>query len=149
MEHIFYRASIIYLVGILGIWKAIPVGIMLKAHPLETAILTSLGSITTVYFLYYIGEKAKYWVMKKWSKEKLEQTTARFSRISHKYGVAGLGLICPGLFGPITTILVGLIIIPNTSRLMPFLVAGIVLWSLGLTYLAESGISLAQYLISK
>ena len=140
MGDAFFRMISIYLVGIAGIWKAIPVGIALKSHPFETATLTALGSITTVIGLYYSGEPVKRWVMRKWSKEKLENKKGRFSQIMDKYGVVGLGIICPGLFGPISTILVGLLIVPKTSRLMPYLVAGIIFWSFLLTWVAITGV---------
>lgn len=130
----------IYLVGIAGIWKAIPVGIALKSHPIETASLTALGSITTVFGLYYSGESVKKWVMKKWSKEKLESKKGKFSQIMDKYGVVGLGIICPGIFGPISTILVGLLVVPRTNRLMPYLVVGIIIWSFLLTWVAIAGV---------
>lgn len=140
MENIIIRIASIYLVGITGIWKAIPVGIAMKAHPIETASFTALGSITTVYLLFYFGERVKSWVLKKWSKEKLEGKKGRLGQIMDKYGTAGLGIICPGLFGPITTIIVGLLIVKPTSKLMPYLVIGIILWSFLLTYVAVLGV---------
>lgn len=140
MEHIFFRIISIYLVGIAGIWKAIPVGIALQAHPIETASFTALGSITTVILLYYFGERVKKYVMKKWSQEKLDSKKGRLSHIMDKYGTAGLGIICPGLFGPITTIIVGLLIVKPTGKLMPYLIIGIILWSFALTYIAVTGV---------
>jgi len=146
MENIAIRIFSIYLVGIAGIWKAIPVGIALKSHPIETASFTALGSITTVIVLYYFGESVKKWALKKWSKEKLESRKGKFSHIMDKYGVIGLGMICPGLFGPITTIIVGLLIVKQTSRLMPYLIIGIVLWSFLLTWAAIIGIDVVESL---
>jgi uncharacterized membrane protein len=146
MENVFFRIASIYLVGITGIWKAIPVGIALQAHPIETASFTALGSVTTVIFLYHFGERVKKWVMKKWSQEKLESKKGRLSNIMDKYGAAGLGILCPGLFGPITTIIVGLLIVSPTSRLMPYLVVGIIIWSFLLTYLSVIGFDLLKVL---
>ena len=134
MENTLLRIFSIYLVGITGIWKAIPVGIALKSHPIEIGTFTALGSITTVYILYYFGENVKKWVLKKWSKEKLESRKGKFTTILEKYGVVGVGFICPGPFGPITSIIVGLLIIHPTKKLMPYLVVGIVFWSFALTW---------------
>jgi membrane protein DedA with SNARE-associated domain len=145
MEEALVRIVSIYLVGITGIWKSIPLGIMLESHPLEIAILTSLGSITAVFILFFLGDYVKVRTLKKWNPEKLEKRTNSFSKIMDKYGTAGIGIICPGLFGPITCIIVGLLVVPKTSRLMPFLTIGIVLWSFALTYLATSGIDLIKY----
>ena len=144
MENALLRVLTIYLTGMTGIWKGIPVGIVLKSHPVEIASLTALGSITTVILLYYFGEPVKKWVLKKWSKEKLERKKDAFSNIMDKYGIIGLGIICPGIFGPITTIIVGLLIVKHTSRLMPYLVIGIILWSFVLTLFAVSGFNIIK-----
>ena len=144
MENSLLRMVSIYLVGITGIWKAIPVGIALKSHPVEIASFTALGSITTVYILYYFGESVKRWVSRKWSKEKLEKKKGRFTKIMDKYGIIGIGIICPGPFGPITSIIVGLLVVKQTSRLMPYLVIGIIFWSFVLTWFAVSGFRLVQ-----
>jgi len=144
MQNTLIRILTIYLVGITGIWKAIPVGIALKSHPIEIATFTSLGSITTVFILYYFGDKVKGWVTKKWSQEKLESRKGRFTKIMDKYGIIGIGVICPGPFGPITSIIVGLLVVKQTSRLMPYLVIGIIIWSFALTWFAVSGFKILQ-----
>lgn len=146
MENTFWRVFTLYLVGITGIWKAIPVGIALKSHPIEIGTITSLGSITTVYLIYFFGEQVKGWVNRKWSKEKLESKTGKFAKIMDKYGMVGIGILTPGLFGPITSIILGLLVIKRTSRLMPYLATGIILWSFALTWFAVSGFHLIQRL---
>ena len=144
MENMLLRIISIYLVGIAGIWKAIPVGIALKSHPIEIATFTALGSITTVYVLYYFGENVKRWVLRRWSKYKLERKKGKFTRIIDRYGVVGLGIISPGLFGPIASIIVGLLVVKQTSRLMPYLIIGIIFWSFALTWFAVSGYNLIK-----
>jgi hypothetical protein len=144
MENIVLRILTIYLVGITGIWKAVPVGIALKAHPLETATFTALGSITTVFTLFYSGEFVRRWIQKKWGKEKIESKKGRLSLIMQKYGTPGLGLICPGLFGPITTIVIGLMVVKPASKLMPYLVAGIIFWSFLLTWIGMASVGFVK-----
>jgi uncharacterized membrane protein len=144
MDNTIIKYFTIYLVGITGIWKAIPVGIALKSSLYETACFTALGSITTVIILYYFGEPVKQWAIKKWGKDKMDKRKGKFSAIMDKYGVVGLGLLTPGPFGPITTIIVGLLIVKNTSRLMPYLIAGIIIWSFILTLLATTSMDLLK-----
>jgi uncharacterized membrane protein len=144
MDNTIIKYFTIYLVGITGIWKAIPVGIALKSSLYETACFTALGSITTVIILYYFGEPVKQWAIKKWGKDKMDKRKGKFSAIMDKYGVVGLGLLTPGPFGPITTIIVGLLIVKNTSRLMPYLIAGIIIWSFILTWVASTSIDLLK-----
>ena len=146
MDNVFLKVLTIFLAGMAGIWKGIPIGMILKSHPMSIAALTALGSITTVLILYYFGEFAKQWVLKKWSKEKLERRKGKFSSIMDKYGIIGLGIICPGIFGPITSIIVGLLIVKQTSRLMPYLIIGIILWSFVLTWFAVSGFNMLNNL---
>jgi uncharacterized membrane protein len=144
MDNTIIKYFTIYLVGITGIWKAIPVGIALKSSLYETACFTALGSITTVIILYYFGEPVKQWAIKKWGKDKMDKRKGKFSAIMDKYGVVGLGLLTPGPFGPITTIIVGLLIVKNTSRLMPYLIAGIIIWSFILTWVATTSVGLLK-----
>jgi uncharacterized membrane protein len=144
MDNTIIKYFTIYLVGITGIWKAIPVGIALKSSLYETACFTALGSITTVIILYYFGEPVKQWAIKKWGKDKMDKRKGKFSAIMDKYGVVGLGLLTPGPFGPITTIIVGLLIVKNTSRLMPYLIAGIIIWSFILTWVASTSVDLLE-----
>lgn len=134
----------IYLVGITGIWKGIPVGMALKSTLIETASITALGSITAVMILYYFGEPVKRWAIKNWGKDKLNKRKGKFSAVMDKYGVVGLGLLTPGPFGPITTIIVGLLIIKNTAKLMPYLIAGIIIWSFILTWVATTSLDLVK-----
>lgn len=144
MVNMIIRAFTIYIVGITGIWKAIPVGLALKSNPIEIAVFTALGSITTVILLFYFGESVKRWVLKNWSKDKLEKRKSKFSHIINKYGVVGVGIITPGLFGPITSIIVGLLIIKNTSKLMPYLIVGIILWPFLLTWSATTSFDILK-----
>ena len=62
-----------------------------------------------------------------------------------KYGIVGIGVICPGPFGPITSILVGLFVVKNTAKLMPYLVIGIIFWSFALTWFSVSGFKILQH----
>ena len=148
MEDTLWRILSIFLVGITGIWKAIPVGMALKSHPVEIASFTALGSICTVFILFFFGEHVKKYVTKKWSKEKLEQQKGKFSKIMDKYGIVGIGVICPGPFGPITSIIVGLLVVKETSKLMPYLVIGIIFWSFVLTWFAVTGFEMVMQLFA-
>jgi uncharacterized membrane protein len=144
LEEILLKASGLFLAGMTGIVKAIPVGIALGLSIFEIGLYVSLGSIATVFILYFSGEPLKKWITKKWSKEKMEKKKGRFGTLLEKYGVAGVGLLTPGMLGPITSIIIGLIMLKDTAKLMPYLVAGIILWSFALAWLAVEGFDLLK-----
>lgn len=140
MQKLLLQIGAIYLAGITGIYKGIPVGIAIKAHPILIAGLTALGSITTVLVINYSGTPFRNWIFCKIGMDKLEKKKGRFTDLMDRYGVIGLGLIASGTIGPIATILLGLITLKDTSRLMIYLVIGIILWSIGLTVVAVLGV---------
>lgn len=143
MGNLWVQISTIYLAGITGIWKGIPVGFAIDAHPLVTAIFTALGSITVVLVLLFSGDPFKKWVLRRYGGKRIEKQQGRFTQLMERYGVAGLGLIACGVIGPILTTLLGLTLISRTRRLMVFLLAGVVVWSGLITLLTATGMELA------
>jgi len=147
MEESILKAAGLFLAGMTGIVKAIPVGVALKLSIFEIGLYVSLGSIATVFILYFSGEPLKRWITKKWSKEKMEKKKGKFATLLERYGVIGVGLLTPGTLGPITSIVIGLILLKDTSKLMPYLVAGIILWSFLLAWVAVEGFELVKSII--
>ena len=141
MGNFWIQSSTIYLAGITGIWKGVPVGFAIEAHPLMTPLFTALGSITVVLVLLIAGEPLKQWILRRYSTTKLELKKGRMMRLMDRYGVAGVGLIASGLIGPILSTLLGLVLIRKTRKLMFFLIAGVVLWSGLLTLVVSMGLT--------
>jgi membrane protein YqaA with SNARE-associated domain len=141
MGNFWIQISTIYLAGITGIWKGVPVGFAMEAHPLMTALFTALGSITVVLVLLTAGEPLKQRILSRYSSVKLEKKKNRMMRIMDRYGVAGVGLIATGLIGPILSTLLGLVLISKTRKLMFYLIAGVLLWSSLLTLLVSLGLT--------
>ena len=149
MQKLLLQIVTIYIAGITGLYKGVPVGIALNAHPALIAGLTALGSITTVVVINYSGASFKKWIFGKIGKEKLEKKKGKFTHLMDRYGVIGLGLIASGTIGPIPTILLGLITLKDTSRLMIYLIIGIIVWSIGLTAVAVIGLDAIQAIFTK
>lgn len=141
MGNFWVQITSIYLAGITGIWKGIPVGFALHAHPWLIALFTALGSFTMVLVLIFAGEPVQKWVLSRYSPRKLERKKGRMIRLMDRYGVAGLGLIGCGVIGPTLSTLLGLVLIRKTRKLMFFLIAGVVLWSALLTLLVSLGLT--------
>lgn len=144
MQELILQIGAVYLAGITGLYKGIPVGIALQAHPLVTAGFTALGSITTVLIIYFSGESLRKWLFGRIGESRLERQKKKFTHIMDRYGTIGLGLIVSGTLGPIPAALVGMMVVKDTRRLMIFLILGIILWSAGLTVIAELGFDLIR-----
>lgn len=144
MQDILIQIGAIYLAGITGLYKGVPVGVALQAHPVIIAGFTALGNITTVFILYFSGESFKKWLYKRMGEERLAKRKRKFTRLMDRYGTMGLGLIVSGTLGPIPAVLIGMAVVKDTRRLMFFLVIGIILWSAVLTAIAEFGIDLIK-----
>lgn len=127
----------VYLAGATGIWKGIPVGIALGLAPFYTALFTSLGAISSALLVYFSGEPFRKWLMNKYAGKTFEQKKEKFSSWMDKYGVAGLGLMVTGLLGPFVALIIGMALLNDTRKFVLYLLAGIVLWTFGITYLSD------------
>jgi hypothetical protein len=73
MQKLILQIGAVYLAGITGLYKGVPVGVALNAHPVITAGFTALGSITTVFIIYFSGSSLRNWLFKKMGEERLEK----------------------------------------------------------------------------
>jgi membrane protein YqaA with SNARE-associated domain len=137
----------VFVVGLSGIWKSVPLGLALQIHPVWTALLTAVSSIVTVSVIYLFGEKVKAWIRAHLKKENIEKRKGKFLNLLHRYGMIGLGLLGSGMIGPIMAIILGLLFVPDTKRFLYFTIVGIILWSIGLTAAAYLGFSAVVYLL--
>lgn len=134
------KLATVLMIGMLGIWKSIPVGFILKVHPLWIASLSAAGSILTVSLIFFSGEKVKERILKFYKKENLERRKSRIRNLVKKYGLPGLGIATPGFIGPIMTILLGILFFKPKISFLFYTWLGIVLWSFLITTLAQLGI---------
>ena len=147
MENLWVQISTIFIAGITGIWKGVPVGFAMHANPLITGSFTALGSIALVFVLLVSGDSLKKWILGLYGQNKLRKKQGRFSQIMDRYGVAGIGLIGCGLIGPLLSTLLGLVLVNNPRRLILFLIFGILLWTGLLTLIASLGIGAMEAII--
>jgi len=125
----------VYLTGAAGIWKGVPLGIALNLNAFLTGLLTALGSITTILILFFAGDTFRQWIISKYGNRSIERKKNKFLKLTNRYGVWILGLISPGILGPIAPLLMGLIFIKDTRRFIIYLIIGITLWSFLLAFL--------------
>ena len=128
----------VYVAGITGLWKGIPMGIGLSLNPFLTGLFTGLGSVTAVLILFFAGESFRKWILMKYGEKRIEKKKNKFSNMANRYGIWGLGLVTAGLLGPYTSMLLGFILIKEIRKFMLILVAGIFIWSFVFAYFFTS-----------
>ena len=128
-----YKALLILITALTGIWKAVPLGYILKAHPMVIFLATSIGGMISVLVLYFSGNKIKNLILGKNAAQNKSKKALRIKRVFNKFGSPGLGILGTLLFGQIMTILLGLLLVKSQGRFLLWAMGGIVFSSLTLT----------------
>lgn len=133
---------ILFCVGGFGLWMAIPVGIAYGFSPMVIAITIILGSATSTTLVYIFGSKVKRYVLSKRGERYLGKSKAKMHLYLNKYGVIGLGLLMPGIFGPALGMAIGITIVHDTRRLWLWTLLGNVIWSIIMSSVGALGITI-------
>lgn len=133
---------ILFCVGSIGLWMAIPVGLAYGFTPWVIAITIILGSAASSSLIYFLGNRVRRYVSSKRGERYLGRSKAKMHRYLNKYGVIGLGLLLPGIFGPLLGMAIGITIISETRRLLIWTLIGNVIWSIMLAGIGALGITI-------
>ena len=133
-----------FLLGILELWVAIPAGFLLQLNPFFTALASSLGAITSVIVILFIGEKIRDKLSEKYYNKEPGRRTRLLQSVWEKYGVIGLGLLSPLLFGAPLGAAIGVALGSDRSKLILWMSIGIIIWSVGLTLAAIQGLNIYE-----
>lgn len=147
MGRIILDYVLIFLMGMLGIWKAIPLGLLLKAHPVSVFLLTALGASVAVLILFFFGNKIRAYIIRKRAGKEKRNKENRVAKLFEKYGAAGLGFLGCLLMGPNMTIILGMVVVKSQRKLLYWTLAGVVVWSLVITTIAVVSIDLFNKLL--
>jgi hypothetical protein len=139
---IFLHLLILFCVGAFGLWMAIPVGLAYGFSPIVIAITIILGSATSTTLVYVFGSKIKRYILSKRGERYLGKSKAKMHRYLNKYGVIGLGLLLPGVFGPALGMAIGITIVRNTKALWLWTLLGNVIWSIIMASVGALGITI-------
>jgi len=138
---------LIFLMGMLGIWKAIPLGLVLKANPFFIFLMTSLGASAAVLILFFFGNKIRDYILRKRAKKDKNNKENRAAKLFEKYGAAGLGFLGCLLMGPNMTIILGMVVVKSQKKLLYWTLAGVIIWSMLLTLIAVISIDLFNKIV--
>ncbi|HOI40756.1 MAG TPA: small multi-drug export protein [Methanobacterium sp.] len=124
---------IIFAASMVELWMGIPLGLVLDVNPILIAITAALGAILSAFIVITIGDNLRNRLIKWKYKDEQELEKSRLYEIWNKYGVIGLGLLSPLLFGAPLGAAVGVALGAGKERLLIWMSIGILVWSIGLT----------------
>lgn len=131
----------VFLLGILELWAAIPLGFALNLNPIIIGLASSLGAICSAFIVIVVGENIRNRLLK--TVDKPESSRGKLLRkIWEKYGIIGLGLLSPLLFGAPVGAAIGVALGAPKKRLFLWMTVGIVLWTIILVMAVIQGIDL-------
>jgi membrane protein YqaA with SNARE-associated domain len=131
-----YKILIVFLLGLTGIWKAVPAGFLLKIPVILVFSVTVSGATAGVVLVYLFENWIIDSVVKNRKRKGLIKKQSTAKRLFEKYGIAGLALLGTISIGSLITILMGLIFADDRKKLLMWTLVSIVLWSAVLTVVA-------------
>lgn len=126
--------------SLIELWAAIPAGFVFNLNPVVIIIATSSGAILSALLVILAGDKIRNKIIRWRYGEKKDHKQSRLYRVWNKYGVIGLGLLSPLLFGAPLGAALGTVFGAKKWRLLFWMSLGIVFWSVGLTIVGVVGL---------
>jgi len=118
--------------SIIELWLGVPLGFFLNLNPVLIVIISAAGSILSAYLVIILGEGIRKRFIK-WRYGEQLIKKGRIYDIWNKYGIIGLGLLSPLLFGAPIGAALGIGLKAPRYRLLSWMSIGIVIWSIILT----------------
>ncbi len=147
MGNLFLDIITVFLVGITGMWKAIPLGFLLKVPPAYIFLMTAFGSVVGILILFFFGSKIRNYIVNRQLKKGNSKKEKRALKLFNKYGSIGLGFFGSLLLGPPMTMILGLALVQKQKYFLYWTMAGTVVWSLVLTILGVFGIEAITWFV--
>lgn len=134
----FVSIIIVFLIGALELWGAIPAGFGFGLHPIVVGLAAGLGSATGAIIAIFAGEGVRKLFLRGKKPEDLKGLTGAIVR----KGIPAVGLLGPFLIGATVSAAIGAGIGMKRRPLVIWMLIGITLWTVILTTLAAFGVSL-------
>ncbi len=130
---LFTNIALVFISGVVELWLAVPTGIALKLNPILIVAVSASSSILAVLIVAFLGDsiRSRFIAWRYGEDKKFE--TSRIHDVWNKYGVVGLGLLSPLLFGAPLGTAVGITFGARKDNLILWMSLGIIIWSVGLT----------------
>ncbi len=126
------KALPVFLMSMLELWAAVPLGFALKLHPFVNFTASVLGAASGSALVIFGSEGirriyCRLRPLKKTEYNKDKPPKGRLARIWDRYGIIGLGLAAPWITGAPIGALIGITLKAEPVKLMLWTAAGIVL----------------------
>ncbi len=133
------KLATIFALGVAELWAAAPAGAVMGFDPVLVCLVAAAGAVSGGTVVVLLGERVKAWLQKRRKREKMEERRGLLFKIWQRYGVIGWGLLAPLLVGSPLGAAFGLVLGAPPRRLLPWLAAGSVLWSIVFSLLTALG----------
>ncbi|MGZ7160693.1 MAG: small multi-drug export protein, partial [Methanobacterium sp.] len=134
-----YQIILVFVASFIELWAGIPLGLALQLNPFLTGTVAALGAITAAFIVSFLGEGVREKFIK-WRYKDKDLKKGTFYKVWNKYGIIGLGLLSPLLFGAPLGAALGIVLGAERKALFMWMSIGIVLWSIFLTLAGYFGI---------
>jgi len=134
-----WKLIILFALGVAELWAAAPAGLAMGLDPVLVCLVAAAGAVSGGTVVVLLGERVKAWLERRRKRESMERRRGWLYRVWLRYGVAGWGLLAPLVIGSPLGAAFGLVLGAPARRLLPWLAAGSVLWSVVFSVLAAVG----------
>lgn len=125
--------AVIYLLGVLELWLAVPVGLAMDAGSVPTGVISVLGALSGTWLVLPFGEKLRKLVEEKTGFDMFAGNKGALYKIWLRYGVIGLGLLSPLISGAPIGVILGSAFGAEKKRMAFWVSAGVVIWGVIIT----------------
>jgi membrane protein YqaA with SNARE-associated domain len=134
-----WKLAILFALGVAELWAAAPAGLAMGLDPVLVCLVAAAGAVSGGAVVLLLGERVRAWLQRRQQRERMERRRGWLYRIWLRYGVPGWGLLAPLVIGSPLGAAFGLVLGAPPRRLLPWLAAGSVLWSVVFSLLAALG----------
>lgn len=128
--------------GVVYFIAAIPTGVALKLDPVTAALCAWAGYTAIGAAMLLVGDPARRWLEKKFRISPHPDPTKLFWRAWGRFGLPGLALLAPVTVGPYIAALIALALGEKPLRLILWIAAGAIPWTLVFAILAATGVNI-------
>lgn len=128
--------------GVVYFIAAIPAGVALKLDPVTAGICAWAGYTAIGAAMLLVGDPARRWLEKKFRISPHPDPEKLFWRAWGRFGMPGLALLAPVTAGPYIAALIALALGEKPLRVILWIAAGAIPWTVLFAVLAGTGISL-------